>query len=124
KMISLASAEKIVQLLKDGGTIFIAEKPNVQPGIQSDADEKKWQLIVDEIWNDSPNASSWKIGKGTVIKLPYLGNDFKEIGIAPDVYFLKLNREDSETIAWTHRKSESEEIYFLSNQKEEKRTFE
>ncbi|MCD0468043.1 glycosyl hydrolase [Flavobacterium sp. ENC] len=124
KMISLASAEKIVQLVKDGGTIFIAEKPNVQPGIQSDADEKKWQLIVDEIWNDSPNASSWKIGKGTVIKLPYLGNDFKEIGIEPDVYFPKLNREDSETIAWTHRKSESEEIYFLSNQKEEKRTFE
>jgi len=35
-----------------------------------------------------------------------------------------LNRADSETIAWTHRKSQSEEIYFLSNQKAEKRSFE
>ncbi|MEO8237348.1 MAG: glycosyl hydrolase [Flavobacterium sp.] len=124
KMISLASAEKILQLLKDGGTIFIDEKPNLQPGIQTEADQKKWQNVVDEIWNNPSNVSSWKIGQGTVIKLPYLGNDFKEIGIEQDVYFPKLNRTESETIAWTHRKSETEDIYFISNQNLAKRTFE
>ncbi|MEN2398981.1 glycosyl hydrolase [Flavobacterium sp. MC2016-06] len=124
KMISLASAEKILELLKEGGTIFIDEKPNLQPGIQSEADQKKWQIVVDEIWNNAANASSWKIGKGTVIKLPYLGNDFASIGITQDVYFPNLNRAESETIAWTHRKTDTEDLYFISNQKEEKRTFE
>lgn len=123
KMISLASAEKILELIKAGATIFVDEKPNLQPGIQSEADQKKWQNVVNEIWNNA-NSSSWKIGKGTVIKLPYLENNFASIGIMQDVYFPNLNRADSETIAWTHRKSETEDVYFISNQKEQKRTLE
>lgn len=124
KMISLAVAKKILELVKDGATVFIDEKPNLQPGMYSDADHKSWQTTIDEIWNNTSNATSWKIGKGTIIKLPYLGNDFTEIGITQDVYFPNLNRADSETIAWTHRQSDEEDIYFLSNQKESKRTFE
>ena len=124
KMISLAAAEKILQLVKEGATVFVDEKPELQPGMHSDEDHKKWQNIIDEIWINNSNSSSWKIGKGTIIKLPYLGNDFASIGIEQDVYFSKLNRADSETIAWTHRKSQTEEIYFLSNQKEQKRSFE
>ncbi|WP_281337050.1 glycosyl hydrolase [Flavobacterium eburneipallidum] len=123
KIISLAVAEKILELIKQGGTVFVDEKPNLQPGIQSEADQKKRQNVIDEIWNNS-NESTWKIGKGTIIKLPYLGNDFSGIGIPKDVYFPKLSRADAETIAWTHRKSETEDVYFLSNQKEEKRSFE
>lgn len=123
KMISLAVAEKILELANEGATIFIDEKPNLQPGMQSEADQKKWQNTIDEIWNNS-SASTWKIGKGTIVKLPYLGNNFDSIGIYQDVFFPKLNRTDSETIAWTHRKSETEDVYFLSNQKEQKRQFE
>jgi hypothetical protein len=122
KMISLAVAEKILELLKEGATVFIDEKPIFQPGMQSEADAKSWENIVSEIWKNDSNATSWKIGKGTIVKLPYLGNDFASIGIQQDVYFPKLNRAESETIAWTHRKSATEDIYFLSNQKEEKRT--
>ena len=123
KMISLATVKKILELVKEGATIFIDEKPNLQPGMHSDAEYKNWQNVVDEIWNNKSNSSSWKIGKGTIVKLPYLGNDFASIGIEQDVYFPKLNRADSETLAWTHRKSETEESYFISNQKEEKRQF-
>ncbi|WP_294959589.1 glycosyl hydrolase [uncultured Flavobacterium sp.] len=124
KMISLAVAEKILELVKAGATIFIDEKPNIQPGMFSEEDHKNWQNTIDEIWNNSSNATSWKIGKGTVIKLPYLGNDFTEIGIEQDVYFPKLNRADSETLAWTHRKSDTEDVYFISNQTAAKRQFE
>lgn len=124
KMISLAAAEKILKLVKDGATIFVDEKPDLQPGMQSEAAHKKWQNVIDEIWTNNSNSATWKIEKGTVIKLPYLGNDFASIGIEQDVYFPKLNRADSETIAWTHRKSTTEEIYFLSNQKAEKRSLE
>lgn len=124
KMISLATAEKILQLVKEGATIFVDEKPDLQPGMQSEADHQKWQNVINEIWNNNSNASTWKIGKGTIIKLPYLGDDFASIGIQQDVYFPKLSRADSETITWTHRRSNEEEIYFLSNQKVEKRSFE
>jgi len=124
KMISLAVAKKILELVKDGATVFIDEKPNLQPGIYSEADHKNWQTTIDEIWNNTSNATSWKIGQGTIIELPYLGNDFAEIGITQDVYFPKLNRADSETLAWTHRRSDEEDVYFLSNQKAEKRQFE
>jgi hypothetical protein len=122
KMISLAVAQKILELLKEGATVFVAEKPNSIPGME--LEKEKWQNAIDAIWTTNSNATSWKIGKGTVIQLPYLGNDFTELGIEQDVFFPKLNRADSETIAWTHRKSETEEIYFLSNQKEEKREIE
>ncbi|MFV8374498.1 glycosyl hydrolase [Flavobacterium sp. LB1P71] len=124
KMISLAVAKKTLELVKEGATVFIDEKPTLQPGMHSDADYKSWQVIVDEIWNNNSNATTRKIGKGTIIKLPYLGNDFTSIGIQQDVYFPKLNRANAETIAWTHRKSETEDVYFLSNQKEEKRQLE
>lgn len=124
KMISLAAAEKILQLIKEGATIFVDEKPDLQPGLQSGNDHQKWQNVIDEIWTNNSNSSTWKIGNGTVVKLPYLGNDFASIGIEQDIYFPKLDRADSEAIAWTHRKSNEEEIYFLSNQKAEKRSFE
>ena len=123
KMISLAVAQKILELAKEGASVFIDEKPTLQPGIHSEEDHKNWQNTIDEIWNNS-NASSWKIGKGTIMTLPYLGSDFASIGIQQDVYFPKLNRAEVETIAWTHRKSETEDIYFLSNQNSAKRQFE
>jgi hypothetical protein len=123
-MISLAVAKKILELVKEGATVFIDEKPTLQPGMHSDADYKSWQIIVDEIWNNNFNTTTQKIGKGTIIKLPYLGNDFTSIGIQQDVYFPKLNRANSQTIAWAHRRTSTEDIYFLSNQKEEKRNFE
>ena len=124
KMLSLASAEKILELIQQGGTVLVDEKPDVFPGLHSNEELKKWQHVIDEIWNNKANTNTWKIGKGTIVKLPYLGNDFASIGITQDVYFPKLNRVDSETLAWTHRKSETEDIYFISNQKEEKRSFE
>ncbi|TDD97812.1 glycosyl hydrolase [Flavobacterium cellulosilyticum] len=123
KMISLAVAKKILDLVKEGATVFIDENPTIQPGIHSKEDEKEWRKVVNEIWNIS-NENSRNIGKGRLIKLPYLGTDFNEIGIQQDVFFPKLNRADSEKIAWTHRKSETEDIYFISNQKEGKRQFE
>jgi hypothetical protein len=124
KMISLAVAQKILEMVKKGANLFIDEKPTLEPGMHSEADYKSWQNVVNEIWNNKSDAASWKIGKGTIVKLPYLGNDFTTVGIEQDVYFPKLNRADAETIAWTHRKSETEDIYFLSNQKEEIRNLE
>ena len=122
KMISLAVAEKILQLVREGATIFVAEKPNLVPGLHSDLDNDKWKECIDAIWGTNSNlVATREIGKGKIIQLPYLENDFKSIGIQQDIYFPDLTRSESETLAWTHRKSETEDIYFISNQKEVKR---
>lgn len=122
-MISLAVAQKIIALVKEGATVFVDQKPSLQPGLQLKNDQKEWQNVIDEIWTHS-NATSWKLGKGTIIQLPFSGNDFNEIGLQKDVYFPELTRAEAETMAWTHRKTETEDLYFLSNQKEQKRTLE
>ena len=129
KIISLAVAEKILQLVKDGATAFIDEKPIAAPSFQTDIDAKKWKAVVDELWikpNDlieNNSASiSWKLGKGTVIVLPFLDADFSKIEMDPDVLFSDSKNQDRGSIAWTHRRTADEEIYFISNQLEEQRT--
>ncbi|MBA0882145.1 glycosyl hydrolase [Flavobacterium undicola] len=131
KIISLATAEKILQLVKEGATVFIDEKPMDTPSFQSDLEAKKWQAVVDELWTkgkettkNEQGSTSWKLGKGTVIVLPFLDNDFAKIGIEADVLFSDAKNNDRSSIAWTHRKNGDEEIYFLSNQIQEKRQLE
>ncbi|WNH09436.1 glycosyl hydrolase [Thalassobellus suaedae] len=104
---SLDVADKILDLVKAGATVFLGEKPNDIPGMYSNEDKVKWQKVIDEIWSLNEK------------KLPYLGSDFSEIGINQDVKFLNLNRNQVGNIAWTHREAANESIYFLSNQKSE-----
>ena len=121
KIVSLAVAEKMLQLIQDGATVLVGDKPTEMPGLQIDNNQDKWQKTVDAIWNHKNTETSWKIGKGIVIQLPYLGNDFAELGMTQDIFFPELKREEVGTMAWTHRKSADEDIYFLSNQLEDKR---
>ena len=128
KIISLAVAKKILQLVKEGATVFIDEKPTDTPSFQTDSEAKQWRAVVEELWakpNDliknNSGSVSWNLGKGTVIVLPFLDNDFSKIGIQADVLFSDAKNNDGGSIAWTHRKNGHEEIYFLSNQIEEKR---
>lgn len=131
KIVSLVVAEKTLQLVKEGATIFINEKPLDTPSFQSDLEAKKWQAVVDELWTkgkettkNEQGSTSWKLGKGTVIVLPFLDTDFAKIGIEADVLFSDAKNNDRGSIAWTHRKNGGEEIYFLSNQIQEKRELE
>lgn len=121
-MVSTKVAQKMLDLIKDGATIFVAEKPTQSPGFTPGEHKSHWQELIDEIWKgysaDSTmgTLNSWSIGKGTVIQLPYLGESFKEIGIQPDILFPELDRQEAENFAWTHRTLENEDVYFISNQ--------
>ncbi|MFC5682223.1 glycosyl hydrolase [Flavobacterium sp. MAHUQ-51] len=118
KVISLAVAEKILALVKEGATVFINEKPIAAPSFQTEAEAKKWQAVVDELWSNA----NQQLGKGKVVKLPFLDNDFSKIGIDADVLFEDAQNPDRASIAWTHRRSADEEIYFISNQLEKQRS--
>jgi hypothetical protein len=109
---SLAVAEKIQALIKGGVTVFVGERPKDIPGKYSNEDKAKWQKAIDFIW------------KSNVKRLPYLGVTFSKFGVNQDVRFLNLERKEVGSIAWTHRESNKESIYFLSNQKQETQNLE
>lgn len=121
-MVSTKVAQKMLDLIKEGATVFVAEKPSHQPGFSLEPAKEHWQQIIDQIWKGyNPKATpdtfnSWNIGKGKVIQLPYLLENFKAIGIEPDILFPELSREQAENFAWTHRTLGDEEVYFISNQ--------
>src|SRR5699024_1569386 len=119
-MISTKVAQKMLDLIKDGATVFVSEKPTHRPGYSSKEDKIHWQKLIDEMWSGydsvSDSYNSWRIGKGTVVQLPYLEENFKQIGIEPDVLFPELNRIEAEDFAWTHRSGADKEVYFICNQ--------
>lgn len=114
-LMSLEVAEKLVELVKNGATIFIAERPQSPPGVCTAQDKENWKKAINQLWN-----SSGVLGKGRIIRLPYAQQTFDSLGFPPDV----IIDNHPQNIAWTHRKSDSEDIYFLSNQLDEKATIE
>lgn len=115
---SLAVAERIVALVREGATVLIADKPTEMPGLVSNSDKEKWQKIVDELWTENTK-SEWHLGKGRVVKLPYVEADFSSLGFSPDL----ITDAESGAIAWTHRETAESDIYFLSHQKDKRGTY-
>lgn len=115
-IMSISVLEKILKLAEAGATIMVGPKPESNPGKLSQDDLNNWQKLVDRIWDPNLNRIKQReLGKGTIVQLPYLGSDFKGLGISPDVMVLDstFSRDD---IAWTHRRSDTTERYFISNQ--------
>ncbi|MGS2761105.1 glycosyl hydrolase [Sinomicrobium sp. M5D2P9] len=126
-MMSIEVAQKILELVKAGATVFLGTKPERTPGFGTPEDKEKLEAVVSELWagasgGDTEELNRRKIGKGTVIMLPYTLTDFSPIGIEPDI---TITGEDTPEkvpdIAYTHRRTTAEDIYFISNQKERKR---
>lgn len=119
-MMSVEVAEKLVALVNEGATIMVGTKPDRIPGLQ--ADKEKWQQLINTLWAGSAKATahdgvtSWTLGKGKVIQLPYMPEDLTEIGVQPDIVFPDLPRAQASMFAWNHRETAGEEIYFISNQ--------
>ncbi|GLB49625.1 glycosyl hydrolase [Neptunitalea lumnitzerae] len=119
-MMSIQVAEKILKLVTEGATIMVGQKPDRIPGLNED--KEQWSQIINKIWEGKQaHKNSWKIGEGLVLELPYMKQDLTEIDILPDVLFPDLERNEVSQFAWNHKETKTEEIYFISNQKEEEK---
>ncbi|MCK5277585.1 MAG: hypothetical protein KAK04_03590, partial [Cyclobacteriaceae bacterium] len=106
---------KKIRILISDGAIVIGPPPDRSPSLSNFpiADEEV-QLLANEIWGDSNgrNVSERTYGKGKI----YYGMDLSQvadkIGLTPDVVSLDSG------IIWTHRRNETSDIYFISNQNE------
>lgn len=128
--ISYPTVKKLVELVKTGAIIIVGEKPLYQIGLKKVSDNE-FNGLVNQIWdgnfdvikNDGHSVLSKKLGLGKIIEAPYYGKNFS--GLEPDLFVDDNNSEKeivyAQDIAYTHRKTDSKDIYFISNQKNETR---
>lgn len=103
-LMSVDVAKKILQLIKDGATIIMSKEYRQAIGLhEKDVDLKALM-----------NESVKRVGKkGKLIETPYGDSSFNKLGLQKDIEVINNNH----SIAWTHRRTEDADIYFISNQK-------
>ncbi|KEO74278.1 glycosyl hydrolase [Anditalea andensis] len=123
---SVQVATKILELVKSGATVLVDEKATHTLGYTGDHIEQL-ETVMEELWQgynenwNKDDAQSWQVGQGRVVKLPYHQATFEALGLQPDFVAKDASGKLNEGIAFTHRRSQEEDIYFISNQREEKR---
>ncbi|MCW3785939.1 glycosyl hydrolase [Plebeiibacterium sediminum] len=121
---SVEVASKLLELTKQGATILMMEKPSTTYGA-SQEDDQKLKSIINELFTGSPvqmkdeKGNSYnisKVGNGRVIVGPFVAGSFDQIDLIKDFKALNITGKEITSMAWNHRSSENEEIYFVANQ--------
>ncbi|MCW9705261.1 glycosyl hydrolase [Fodinibius salsisoli] len=123
-------AQRTLELVKEGATLLIGEQALQAPGLQDyPASDKKVQNIMRELWKGAPEdlqpMSTWKVGKGKIVKGPYKADTFDRLGISRDVEITDSSNRYLDDFAWTHRadRAKNMDVYFISNQRSRTREF-
>lgn len=98
-------ADKITELVKLGCKIMINELPDKTTGVNNN--------ISNLVWDNSI--------KNKTIGLPYTNETLDNLGVARDFIVIE-NNQYAKDIAFTHRKGNDADIYFVANQKAENRS--
>lgn len=128
---SVAVAQKLLDLVNDGAMIMFTEKPVRTIGLKKDSmdlvrlkeiSEKLFTSETNKIGNERDGYQQmWQVGKGKVILGPWIVADFKDIALEKDLLVRESNVDAKGTVAWTHRIMGDMDIYFISNQLDQKR---
>lgn len=113
----LKSLEKLV----NNGAVIIGRKPERTTSLKNYPDgDAELKAIADQLWGgcDGRNILSNKYGKGTVYWGKTVKEVLKELNIPPDFEVRGIDNSDDQ-IDHIHRKTEIEDIYFISNSSEE-----
>lgn len=103
---SVEVAEKIKELQNKGVIVLLGDKPVKTPGFNDRKhSDIRLRELSDQIWSVSSE-----------YHLPYTQSDFKAFGIEKD-----LDLFGEKDISWAHRSGDGADIYFISNQRNEKR---
>ncbi len=110
--ISNGSIKKIIELVKAGATVLIDsiyQKQFVQSGATFNFRVEK-------------NIIASTFGKGKFVLTPFVAESFETLGLPKDVKLLN-HKADYKKLAFTHRKINEADVYFLSNQSSKQETF-
>lgn len=131
---SLEVAQKLLGLVRQGATILMMGKPQMEPGWDSGkGNDQKLNQVIDELFSGEETTVTdasggqfvqWKKGKGRIIQGPYKSATFNELGIPKDFVASGERGKQAGFVAWNHRKEGQKDIYFVANQLEKQRTLE
>ena len=126
---SLEVAKSLLELVEDGATILISDKPNHTPGLNSyPENEQELTQIINQLYagekkiltdEDGNILEMWQVGKGRVLQAPYYHNTFDVINLPKDFIAKDTEGNEAKDIAWNHRAGKDFDSYFVSNQLEE-----
>lgn len=107
--------KQLLALVKAGATVLLNEKPLYQSGLKQ-VPETEFKKAVDELWVAGKN------GDGQVLIGPYQEETFKPLGLERDLFVAEAEQSTyAKYIAYTHRKTDQKDIYFIANQLEKDR---
>ena len=112
--------EKIKELVYQGATI-IGNPPQKSPSLHNYANaDRRIIELSKELWGESYDGTKKIVdfGKGKVIRLMDLNKALKLVDIAPDLKYTK-----DTPLLWIHRTLGDKDIYFLSNQSDDRISF-
>ncbi|GGZ34114.1 DNA-binding protein [Echinicola pacifica] len=115
---SVEVAAKILEIVKDGATVFMEKLDYKTLGFKADEAGLKeifTQLFAGSYAEDT-EPSSWPVGRGRVYALPFEQPDFSMLEIPADVLVTDDEHALNQDFAFAHRRTEEEDLYFLSNQ--------
>jgi hypothetical protein len=124
---SVEVAGKLKEMVEDGATLLVGQKPHSSVGLHNyKAEDEELNKIINSIWDKkqiikTSGFTSWKVGKGTVVQTPFEANSFVALGIEKDFIATDLSGKSAEGIAWAHRQAPGLDIYFVSNQQDKER---
>jgi hypothetical protein len=124
KYMTPAVAKKIAELVQAGATIIVNDAPVQSYSLeQAAAADKQVKAFAGAVWKKVPAGKlmKWKVGKGTVVQGPYIESSFEPLGLNKDFAAIEVSGKPAKDIAWTHRKGDGFDIYFISNQHNEDR---
>lgn len=113
--LSLDALKHIHRLIQSGATV-IGNPPVAPPGLKDFLNHKaEFEQLVSEIWGGLDQTKPVKtFGKGKLLLAKPIEQITEQIHLAPDVRFTPEPEENK--IPYIHRKTESVDIYFISNQ--------
>ena len=120
---NLEVLKKLEELLNKGATI-VGPKPSRSHGLKDYAERDKGvRELADKIWGscDGVTVLESRYGLGKVIWGKSLKQILLDRGIGPD--FNYISNSDSTSLDFIHRRSDGEEIYFVSNTRNEVEVF-
>jgi alpha-L-rhamnosidase/F5/8 type C domain len=132
---SYTTVKKIFELIIAGANVIVADMPLYQNGLQQ-VSKSAFNSAVDEIWknnfheiNNNHHPVLMKVmDKGNLFKAPFNADNFKLVGIEPDLYVTEANPNSkpvtyAKKVAYNHRQTNKKDIYFVSNQEAKERNF-
>ena len=115
------TAEKIIELVRQGATVILEEMPARDPGLQKDPGTELLSTLYSTDGLTVKNRIRYKqLGKGKIVFAPYEMEFLEELGIERD-FIASENEKEVYDVAWNHRRGDDFDLYFISNQQDEKR---